>query len=234
MTSNNSNTRKTARQIARAHLDANDPLGWFEALYAKAGSDPSIIPWADLTPNPNFVDWLEKHPDLNPGRALKVGCGLGDDAQELACRGFDTTAFDISQTAIDWCKRRFAGSAVSYMVADLFCPPETWRAGFDFVLESYTLQVLPPLLRTDAMGRIASFVAPGGALLVIARGKEETEPGGGMPWPLTRKEMSRFADFGLSEISFEDYVDNEDPPVRRLRGIRDNPKTGLSTKVRLV
>ena len=49
--------RKTARKIARMHLEAGDPLGWFEDLYARAGEDTAIIPWADLTPNPNLIDY---------------------------------------------------------------------------------------------------------------------------------------------------------------------------------
>jgi len=138
-------------------------LGWFEDLYATANGDASVISWADLAPNPNLTGWLDQHQVSTDGKkALKVGCGLGDDAEELAQCGFDTTAFDISPTAIAWCERRFAGSAVEYLVADLFEPPKAWRKGFDFVLESYTLQVLTPALREKAAAEIASFVAPGG------------------------------------------------------------------------
>ena len=112
--------RATAREIARNHLDSGDALGWFEDLYSRAGEDSSIIPWADLEANPNLVDWLNQHDAVGYGQALKVGSGLGDDAEELARRGFQTTAFDISQSAIAWSHRRFPTSSVSYVVADLF------------------------------------------------------------------------------------------------------------------
>jgi len=211
-------TRVTARELAQRHIENGDPLGWFEALYAKAGDDPSIIPWADLAPNPNFVKWIEKQGMAGAGRkALKIGCGLGDDAEELSRRGFDTTAFDISPTAISWCRRRFPKSAVCYAVADLFRTPDEWANAFDFVLESYTLQVLPSSLREEAIRRVANFVAPNGTLLVIARGREPGESEGKMPWPLTREEMAVFRDVGLTELHFEDYLDNETPPVRRFR-----------------
>jgi hypothetical protein len=85
------------------------------------------------------------------------------------------------------------------------------------VLESYTLQVLPHDLRDRAVEAISSFVAPGGTLLVIARGRERDEPEGKMPWPLTREELALFQTLELSEKSFEDYMDNEEPPVRRFR-----------------
>jgi 2-polyprenyl-3-methyl-5-hydroxy-6-metoxy-1,4-benzoquinol methylase len=134
-----SEQRATAREIAYKHLKAGDPLSWFEDLYSRAGEDTSIIPWADLTPNPNLIDWLERNECACPGKALKVGCGLGDDAEELARRGFETTAFDISASAIAWCRRRYPQSPVSYVVEDLFSAPNEWKAGFHFVLESYTL-----------------------------------------------------------------------------------------------
>jgi SAM-dependent methyltransferase len=209
--------RTTAREIAHRHLDAGDPLGWFEDLYSRAGEDASIIPWADLKPNPNLIQWLDQHSPFGSGLALKVGCGLGDDAEELARRGFKTTAFDIAATAIARCRARFPASPVSYFVADLFSAPNEWRGKFDLVLESYTLQVLPPHLRADAIKAIASFVSPGGTLLVITRGREPNEPEGRMPWPLTREELALFQSWELNETSFEDYTDNEQPPVRRFR-----------------
>ena len=209
--------RATAREIAHKYLDMGDPLGWFEDLYSRAGEDASIIPWADLEPNPNLLDWLTQHGSAASGLALKVGSGLGDDAEELARRGFTTTAFDISESAIAWSKGRFPQSSVSYVVADLLSAPKEWQGKFQFVLESYTLQVLPPDLRSDAILCIATFVAPGGTLLVIARAREEDESEGKMPWPLTREEVALFQTHGLKEISFEDYMDSEEPPVRRFR-----------------
>jgi SAM-dependent methyltransferase len=208
-----------AREIAREHLAAGDPFGWFEVLYSSAGRNASIIPWADLSPNPNVVAWVDAHEPNGSGRsALSIGCGLGDDAEELAVRGFATTAFDISESAIAWCRSRFASSPVTYVVADLLQPPAQWDGKFDLVLESYTLQVLPPNLRGEAIRRVAAFVAPRGTLLVVARGREPSDPEGEMPWPLTRDEVRAFQDCGLRELSFEDYMDGEDPPVRRFRG----------------
>lgn len=214
----NESHRATAREIAHQYLEAGDPLGWFEDLYTTARGDASIIPWAELTPNPNLMDWFDQHRVQGQGKkALKVGCGLGDDAEELENRGFDTTAFDISLTAIDWCRKRFPNSSVHYTVADLFQAPREWVGEFDFVLESYTLQVLPLRLRSKAAAEIAGFIKPGGTLLVICRGRDLYDPEGKMPWPLTKEEVDAFKMNGLKEITFEDYLDKEDPPVRRFR-----------------
>lgn len=218
--------RATARALARQHVAQGDPLGWFEVLYAAVEGDADGIPWADLSPNPNLVSWLDRQGAPGTGsRALKIGCGLGDDAEELARRGFETTAFDISPTAIGWCRTRFPSSAVRYVEADLLQGPREWAHGFDLVVESYTLQVLPPQIRSEAMRRAADFVAPGGTLLVITRGRENAEDEGAMPWPLTRQELGVFTASGLTEVRFEDYVDGEQPPVRRFRVTYERPRT---------
>jgi len=210
--------RAAVKALAEEHLSRDDPLGWFERLYASAGGDASTIPWADLRPNAHLLDWLRGQPAGAGRRALTVGCGLGDDAEELARRGFLVTAFDVSPTAIGWCRKRFGGSGVNYVVADLLNPPAEWAGAFDFVLESYTLQAMPADLRGRAVRSLARFLSPAGELLVICRGREPTEPEGDLPWPLTRDELSTLTGAaGLRERTFENFFDTEEPPVRRFR-----------------
>ena len=213
-------TRDRARDLARKHLSEGDALGWFEHLYASASGDAQAIPWAELRPNPNLVSWLDDHPVSQNLSVLTVGCGLGDDAEELARRGLQVTAFDISPTAVDWCRRRFPTSGVRYAVADLLAPPPVWAGAFDLVVESYTLQVLPAGLLPQAMSSLASFLRSDGELLVICRGRSPEDPAGEMPWPLTRPGLARVADAaGLREHGFDDYLDAESPPVRRFRAV---------------
>ncbi|BDM82142.1 class I SAM-dependent methyltransferase [Acaryochloris marina] len=213
-------SRHRAQQLAAEFLARADAQGWFEALYAEAGNDYAAVPWADLTPNLNLVEWSIAQGLKGAGKtALVIGCGYGDDAEFLAELGFEVVAFDVSTTAIAQCNQRFPNSPVSYQVADLLNPPATWSQGFDFVLESYTLQVLPSALRALAISKISRLIASLGQLLVIARGREETDPPGQMPYPLTQKELDTFEKLGLSNQSFEDYLDNESPPVRRFRAL---------------
>jgi SAM-dependent methyltransferase len=210
--------RTTARRLAAESLARGDATGWFDALYQHAQGNSGAIPWADLCVNPNLATWLEKQPLSGLGkRALVVGCGLGDDAEELAELGFRVTAFDVSATAIDWCRRRFPQSRVDYLAADLLHPPDAWRAAFDFVFEAYTLQVLPPEVRGPAIRSIADFLAHAGTLLVIARGRESSDEPGTMPWPLLKSDLAGFSQHGLATASFEDYFDSENPPARRFR-----------------
>jgi flavoprotein hydroxylase len=208
--------RSRARALAREAIGRGDALAWFEVLYREAEAGTTVVPWADLVPNPHLVAWLDAHPDVD-GRALDVGTGFGDNAEELARRGFAVVAFDVAGTAVARARERFPGSPVRYAVADLLEPPAEWRAAFDLVAETYTLQVLPPRERGLAVQALRTFVAPGGTLLVIARGREPADPEGAMPWPLTRGEVEAIAGDGLTLTGLEDFLDDEDPPVRRLR-----------------
>ena len=210
--------RTLARKLAAESVGRGQPLDWFEPLYRQAGADESIIPWADMAVNPNLAAWIERNRiDGAARRALVIGCGLGDDAERLHSLGFQVTAFDISATCIQWCRRRFPNSPVKYVVADLFCSPSSWQRAFDFVLEAYTLQVLPAELRPLAVRQIGGFVGTGGTLLVITRGRGDGDDPGQMPWPLVRGELAPYSECGLIEMSFEDYFDAEEPSVRRFR-----------------
>lgn len=211
-------TRARARELAAEYCAKGDPTGWFEQLYREAEKGTTRIPWADLTPNPNLIEFWTQHPITSIGKqALTIGCGLGDDAEQIAALGFETTAFDISPSAIEACKRRFPNSQVKYVAADLLNPPDQWLKSFDFVFESYTLQALPESVRGDAVGHVGDFVCEGGHLLLITRGRGEQDESRAMPWPLTRRELDTLKHHGLDELSFEDYFDNELPPVRRFR-----------------
>jgi SAM-dependent methyltransferase len=208
--------RKPARTLARDYIARGDALGWFEALYAGAAGDTSVVPWADLAPNPHLLTWLNNRTPKPAGRALVVGCGLGDDAEELAKRGLHVTAFDVAPSAIAWCIKRFPGSNVEYAVADLLDPPHDWRGAFDFVFEAYTLQAMPLHLRPRAIASLARFLRDTGQLLVICRGRLNDEPLADVPWPLTRDELAQSARAAaLREHTFEEFFDDEDPPVRR-------------------
>lgn len=216
--------RARARELAAEFNRRGDPVGWFEALYREAEAGAAEVPWADLHPNSNLLDFWRLHPQETRGKqALVIGSGLGDDAEQLAAWGYRTTAFDLAPTAISAARKRFPTSSVDYAVVDLLAAPKSWQRKFDFVLEIYTLQTLPAALRPRAMRAIAEFLHPGGMLLVIARGRDAADDEGPMPWPLTREELEEFFRAGLQETSFEDYFDPEEPEVRRFRVVFTRP-----------
>jgi hypothetical protein len=192
-----------------------DATGWFDRLYVAAEHGEAEVPWDRGEPNPLLVQWAEKRRPRGD-RALVIGSGLGADAEYVAGLGFRTTAFDIAETAIATSRRRFPDSGVAYVVADLLDMPAEWREAFDLVVESITVQSLPPRLHREAIDHVTGTVAPGGTLIVISAARAENEPVDGPPWPLKPSEIALFGE-RLRTVGFEDLRDAQDPFYRRWR-----------------
>jgi SAM-dependent methyltransferase len=185
-----------------------EELLFFEEIYTLARGDADAVPWASLAAHPALVQWLDQERTGLPGqRAVVVGCGLGDDAEVLATRGYVVTAFDLSPTAIDWCRQRFPNSAVDYEVADLFGLPGEWAGAFDLVVEIRTLQSLPPSSRVAAEAALAAMLRLGGLLFVHCLARRNDGRINTRPWPVSRAQLAAFADVGLVEIELrEDHL----------------------------
>jgi SAM-dependent methyltransferase len=205
-----------ARRLAGESLADADPTGWFERLYSAAADGGGAVPWDRGHAHPLLIEWADAtRPDGRGKQALVVGSGLGDDAELVVGLGYDTVAFDISETAVRTARSRYPDSAVDYVTSDLLDPPTAWTQAYDLVVESQTVQSLPPDAHLAAIDSVGRFVAPGGLLVVIALG--EVEPFDGPPWPLTRSEIDAFAADGLSAARVEDLPHPENPGLRRWR-----------------
>lgn len=212
--------------LVRSARARNAPCDWFESLYRDADGRTDLVPWADDEPNRHFMAGMALPGIPTGGRALVLGCGFGDDAEALAALGFEVTAFDVSKSAIEECRRRHPDSPVRYEVRDLFRLPDRYRRdGFDLVLEVYTLQAIPLPDRTAGFAPAADCVAPGGVLLAVMRGRDDEADFDreGPPWPISRAECGAFEAGGLILESWEDFTDDEDPPNRRFRAVFRRP-----------
>lgn len=184
-------------------LDAGEPEVGFEEIYARAGDDLAAVPWASLAPHPALLAWLDRTQEGVHEQALVVGCGLGDDAEEVSRRGYQVSAFDLAPTAIARCRQRFPYSSVDYRVADLFALPDAWREAFDLVVEARTLQSLPLDQRAGAVAAIVATVRRGGLVWVRCLARDDEEAVTARPWPVSRSELAGFTDAGLRELTFE-------------------------------
>lgn len=192
-------------------------LGWFEELYARQ-DDP---PWQRERQRVSLERWVEGK-GLDGGgnkRAAVVGCGLGTDAEYIASKNYKTLGFDLSPTAIRRAQLMHPDSEVEYVTADLLRLPPEWRHAFDLVVEVWTVQALPDPPRTQAIEAIASLVAPGGDLVVIAIAREDDSrdslPDEGPPWFLNRNTINNFSTLtGLTTNHIDKGPDPEAPDQR--------------------
>jgi len=186
------------------NADPSDPTGWFEQLWASADDGEVTTQWDHDDPHPALASWAGlPEPGAAAGRAVVVGCGLGADAEFLARLGYETTAFDISPTAVAAARERHPGTPVTYAVGDLLDLPPEWVAAFDLVVEIYTVQAVNRSVRDQLTAGVRALVAPGGTLLAV---QAVAQPGDddGPPWPLTRAEIEAFGRRGVSTLAIEE------------------------------
>ena len=120
---------------------------------------------------------------LAPGRGLDLACGEGRNAVWLAARGWRMTGVDFSAVALEKARRlaEVRGVQAEWVLADLFSYQPEPHA-YDLVLMFY-LQV-PAEQRTSVVRAMATAVAPGGVLLLVAHDSANLEHGyGGPPNP---------------------------------------------------
>ena len=118
-------------------------------------------------PNPRMVEIVS---DLTPGLALDLGCGEGGDAVWLARQGWQVTAVDIAENALQRAKE-LAGDLAAQIHFERHDLMKTFPAGeFDLVSAQF-LHSPVPWEREVLLRRAASAVAPGGTLLIVDHGE---------------------------------------------------------------
>jgi SAM-dependent methyltransferase len=141
------------------HEPADDELGseFWNATYSERSAIWSGQPNAQL---------VAEATDLSPGSALDVGCGEGADAVWLAQHGWDVTAVDISEVALDRARQHAEEAAVTigFEVRDLMETPPL-PSSYDLVSAQFFHLADPE--RSIFMRGLGDAVRPGGQLLVV-------------------------------------------------------------------
>lgn len=121
-------------------------------------------------PNPHLVREIG---ELVPGTALEAGCGAGAEAIWLAARGWRVTGADIAATALGRAADRAVEAGVDGQVQWVQTDLSTWEPdmSFDLVTTDYAHPAMPQLEFYD---RLASWVAPGGTLLIVGHLHHDT------------------------------------------------------------
>ncbi len=120
-------------------------------------------------PNVRLVEQLADLPVPAGGAALDVGCGEGADVVWLARQGWHVTGVDVSGVALGRAEQHAVdagvGERTSWLRADLYAG-DPLPLGNDLVTSSF--MHVPPASFERVYSAIASAVAPGGTLLVLA------------------------------------------------------------------
>lgn len=115
--------------------------------------------------------------NLTPGTALDAGCGAGAEAIWLATRGWQVTGTDIVQGALDRAAVRAGEAGVADRTEWIRADLSTWEpeTRYDLVTTHYAHPAMPQLEFYD---RVASWVAPGGTLLIVGHLHHDASDGG--------------------------------------------------------
>ena len=203
--------REKMLEIYSASENSNDPLSWFEELYCSSRRDRRLISWDWMEPHPFLVEWTEEN--QHTGRALVVGSGLGEDAAFLYEKGWKVTAFDVSESAVEWASQLHKGKEIDWLVGDLVQPEQRWKEAFDLVLEVHILQAIPKEIRNRAYRNLSPLLDRKGLLMCIGRVANGLEEQDAPPWPLSRDFIRQIGE-GLSEVEFHTAVVPDKEEIR--------------------
>ena len=145
----------------------------WEALYQE-----DRTPWQRKGLNPAFDYWRHQHL-FQPCRILVPGCGTSPEVVELARLGFDVTALDLSQTAID--KQREYLSQTRQTATLEVDSVLTWMPEhhFDMIYEQTCLCALELHDRHHYVQQLRHWLKPDGTLFALFM---QTGEEGGPPY----------------------------------------------------
>ena len=128
---------------------------------------------------------LQQHIYLLPpgGRSLDLAAGMGGNALELAHRGFDSHAWDISQVAMSRLevKASLSGLTVHCQARDVVAsPPEP---------QSFDLIIVSRFLERTLCPAISNALVPGGLLFYQTFTIDSSEGPGNPAYRLQRNEL---------------------------------------------
>jgi SAM-dependent methyltransferase len=152
---------------------ASEPL--HASVHASDRVTPTLAPapdWAAVAmperARPAVNEGLvELASDMQPGKALDLGCGEGQNSIWLAQRGWVVTAVDASASVIDDARDMAAASGVDGTIVFEVADIGAWRpvSRYDLVSCAFSLPARG-MGRSRMLDMAAAAVAPGGTILL--------------------------------------------------------------------
>ncbi len=140
------------------------------------------IPWYTGRPDNNLINCVNDFP-IKKCKTLELGCGTGDNAIWLSRKGFQVSAFDLSEIAIKRAKAESEkkGVNVHFFVADFF-KNEIEARPFDFVFDRGVFHSFDEENeRAQFAKNVAENLRKDGLWLSLIGSTDETREGEGPP-----------------------------------------------------
>ena len=175
---------------------------------------PEAMPWHSEALDGDLLDVLSVLP--RPAQVLDIGTGLGTVARELARRGLDVTATDISAVALARAQGVCAGQRVKLVHDDIV--HSRLMGEFELVLDRAVLHLLPEAQHAGWVSSVARLTRPGHHLVVKVHSADEPrfDTAKFTAESLERLLAPAFEPVRISESSVPGTVT---PPARALLGV---------------
>jgi 2-polyprenyl-3-methyl-5-hydroxy-6-metoxy-1,4-benzoquinol methylase len=140
-------------------LVSEAPSPVWDSLYRQGKT-----PWRSIGLSDTTRQLLKSY--ATGSKFLEIGCGVGDDAGQIAKMGFDYHGLDISESAIKAAKSRYLSKRFHFTSANFF----RWSAktSFDVVYEKGVFHGLGGVRRRNTfLRRVATLLRPKGIWITV-------------------------------------------------------------------
>ncbi len=162
------------------------------------------LPWFSPELDQEIRDFINKN-KIKKGKFLDLGTGPGTQAIELAKLGFEVTAVDISQTAIEKAEKRAVIEKVKiqFFVDDIL-NTKLKPKQFDFIYDRGVFHTFDPKDRERAVKTIRSIIKDNGIYFVKVFSTKT--PGTEGPYRFTKEQIRYYFEKDFEILSIKDSV----------------------------
>ena len=127
------------------------------------------LQWSSTVCTPIVMEVLERYGIRKDQKILEIGCGEGRDARVVLEQGYDLLATDVSQEAVDYCRKMMPTYQERFQVLD--CLADTRKDTFDCI---YAVAVIHMLVLDEDRNSFYRFIRehlrPDGLALICTMG----------------------------------------------------------------